>query len=377
VWTSAPSLTQTTTNNGDGTVEVCYNNIETLGATYADGDGYARVRVDYDSDGNGSVDQTTFSPVQGYNEVALATFCQTFSNPLLKCEVMSGTVATVSGSNLTVASPTGLTLDPAKCYYAEVISGDQVGQRYRIASATLSGTTLTLAVTSADRFTTVAPAANLSGDLIVVREAYSFNELFPPVSFDDASTAASADNVLAYTPGLGWQTYYLTTVGTNKRWVLSGDNTLADQGATCIEPCQGVFIHRKDSPLTTLLVGEVRANSFACPLVAGNNLVAGGYPFDQSPNDRQWTVANGFTAGRSTDSADQINVWQADANPSTVNQCYKTDFLASSTINDWVKAADSTLAPRGSVKFLEANRAVILNLKTARPNYTAPATWAP
>lgn len=107
---------------------------------------------------------------------------------------------------------------------------------------------------------------------------------------------------------------FMTTVAGQRRWVLEGDTTRADVGTRILSPGEAgaFFVHPRNSPITMSFVGIVRANDFAVPLKVGTNYIGGGWPIDQSPNERLMSVTNGFTGVGSSTNADRFQLWKGD-----------------------------------------------------------------
>jgi len=187
-----------------------------------------------------------------------------------------------------------------------------------------------------------------------MRRHWTLEELFPPASFGATGDRTTADQVQLFADGV-WTVYWLYDDGINPPyWVVTGDNTFADQGAAVLPPGQGMFFNNNTSPTSLLAYGEVRENDFIRPLVAGNDLVGAGYPVDQSAaaaGGREMTLANGFFGSRNFKTADSFFIWRGDTTPNAIG--YDTYFLLNrETTNPvqikWVKVGDVTLAPHDS-----------------------------
>ncbi|RYF41330.1 MAG: hypothetical protein EOO38_20820 [Cytophagaceae bacterium] len=162
----------------------------------------------------------------------------------------------------------------------------------------------------------------------------------------------------------------------------TGDNSSADCGATVLPPGYGVFFNNRTAVTSILAYGEVRANNFVRPLDPGSNLVASGYPVDQSPlgvSGREMTRAQGFFGSRDFATADSILLWNGDAIAGANG--YSTYFLsynsARGTPAKWVKAGDSSLLARDSEKVMHGNRSVFISSKNGITGYTVPKPWTP
>ena len=240
-------------------------------------------------------------------------------------------------------------------------SGDNEGHRFDIASA--SGNTVTLANdaslhAAAAPFNTLtgAPPASLAGDQVAIRRHWTLDEIFPPTGFGATGSQSTADQVQVFSGG-AWTIYWLYDDNDGNpataRWVDAADAGMADQGNAVIPPGQGMFFNNRTAATSILAYGEVRENDFIRPLAAGNNLVGGGYPVDQSAtgaHGRAMNLAAGFFGSRDFKTADSFFVWNADATIGAPG--YGTYFLLSScstalpqpALIRWAKTGDASLA---------------------------------
>jgi len=226
--------------------------------------------------------------------------------------------------------------------------------------------------------------ANLAGDSIIMRRHWTLEELFPPASFGATGDRTTADQVQLFADGV-WTVYWLYDDGINPPyWVVTGDNTFADQGAAVLPPGQGMFFNNNTSPTSLLAYGEVRENDFIRPLTVGNDLVGAGYPVDQSAvgtGSREMTInPAGFFGSRNFKTADSFFIWRGDTTPNAIG--YDTYFLLNrETTNPvqikWVKVGDVTLAPHDSPLYFLSDSAVFVRTAASLPAYTVPSPWTP
>ena len=422
IFPSDPLANVTVSNNGDGTETVRITDLEAKTGLNL-GEGFVRMRVDLDEDGNDVIDATSYTEVLGWTETVLGTsvpdvvYCRTYNNPYLRCSSFTGTVDAIGGVD-------GLTLDfttsagPAPwdlssllppvvdllpvSYYVEVTSGGSAGQRFEVASATAN----TLTVAPDDDLcegippfnTLIVPAlsgpalpANLAGATVIIRRHWTLREMFPVTGFVANADPAQADQVQTYTPGAvpsPWTTYFLYTPdsGTTRRWVALG-NTSVDKGSTVIPPGQGMFVNKRGSEISLLAYGEVRENNFIRPLCAGHNLVGGGYPIDQSATgagSRQMNLSavplTSFLGTRDFKTADAFFLWQGDASPGA--NAYDSYFLLNAAPPDpawvkWVKVGDAGLSPWDAAKLFLGERSAFIRVKYDLHTYTIPSPWTP
>ena len=379
----------TVTDNGDCTETVVIHDLETL-TGLTGGTGVVRVEATQSDPAGPDSGAVTHSEPEGWTETPLDRCCQTYGTPYQRETVFTGTVDAVSGQDLAFPGNdlTGLPA-PGVSYYAEVLSGDNAGQRFDVA-ATGNGT-VTLAA-DADVLSATPPfntlttiPASLVGDVIAIRPHWTLGGLFPAAGLVASGANTSADQVQTYAAG-AWTTYWLYDLGdadpATARWVKTGDPTMADAGGAVIPPGQGMFFTKRVSAAALLTYGEIRTNPFVRPLATGapSNLVSGGYPLDQSPVSRELTTAEGFLGTKDFKTADSIFVWQNDASP-PFNSGYDTYWLLNSTtpqaLNRWVKQGDPTIAPKDNTILFEYDRAVFLRTAADQTSYKVAAPWTP
>ena len=383
----------TAVSNGDCTETVTIHDLESL-TGLTGGKGFVRIKADLDDDGgNDEVDHTSYTEPEGWTETALELCCRTYNNPYQRETVFTGTVSAVNGQDLSFAAADDLDvlLSAGASYYLEVTSGDLAGHRFDIVSA--SGNTLTLADDSnlhmaAAPFNTLTgpPPAAIAGDQVAVHSHWTLNELFPPQSFGATGSQSTADQVQVFTNG-AWTIYWLydefDADPATARWVDAADSGMADMGATVIPPGQGILFNNRHIVTSILAYGEVRVNDFVRPLMAGNSLVGGGYPIDQSANGaatRDMNLASGFFGSRDFKTADSIFIWRADAPVPAAG--FDTYYLLNGApvrpdVVRWVKVGDAQIAPRDGELLLLGNRSAFVRSKNGIDGHTHPSPWAP
>jgi len=404
VWTQivlTPEMITTTPVPGTCLETVTIPDLETLTGLTA-GEGFVRLTVELDTDGDDQTDATSSTEVEGWTDTGFEpASCRTYNLPYLREPVFTGTVASVDGQGLLFTGEdfTGL-LESGVPYYLEVTSGDHEGQRFDVVSAadgtiTLASDTDLCAAAAPFNTLTGAPPATLAGDTVVVRPHWTLGEVFPAGDFTATGDKATADQVQVYADG-DWILYWLYDDPSGPaRWVLAGDNSYADQGGQVLQPGQGLFLNTQtpSAPAQDLLAyGEVRANDFVRPLCAGMNLVGGGFPVDQSATDkgedplvadsREMNLTpglNGFFGTRDFKTADSFFIWQGDANAALDG--YDTYYLLSKqtapVVVRWVKVGDATLTAQDAVKLFLGDRSVFLRVAADHHDYRIPCPWAP
>jgi large repetitive protein len=397
VWQSIAitPLIITTADNGDCTETVTIHDLETL-TGLTGGTGVVRIKADLDEDPPTGTDHISYSETEGWKETPLELCCRTYNNPFLRETVFTGTISGVSGQDLSFAVSGGaedlsILLGPGASYYLEVVSGDNEGHRFDIVSA--SGNTITLANDSslhaaAAPFNTLtgAPPASLVNDQVVIRRHWALDEVFPPEAFGATGSQSTADQVQVFSGG-AWTIYWLYDENDGNpataRWVNAADAGMLDQGSTVIPSGQGLFFNNRTAINSILAYGEIRENDFIRPLAAGNNLIGGGYPVDQSSagtNGRAMNLAAGFFGSRDFKTADSFFVWNADTTIGA--QGYSTYFLLDGApvqpaLIRWVKVGDASILPRDAEILLLGNRGVFVRAKNEIPVYTIPSPWEP
>ena len=385
----------TTVDNGDCTETVTIHDLETL-TGLTGGKGVVRVQADLDDDGgNDEVDHTSHTEPEGWTETPLELCCRTYNIPYLRESSFTGTVSGVSGQTLTFSVSGGSAdladvLTSGTCFL-EVTSGDNEGHRFDIASAT--GNTITLAsdanlesITAPFNTKTGAPPSDLTGDSIAIRRHWTLDEVFPPTGFGATGSQSTADQVQIFA-GVAWTIYWLYDENDSNpataRWVDAADAGMANQGSQIIPPGQGMFFNNRTSVTSILSYGEVRTHDFIRPLGAGNNLVGGGYPVDQSANStlgRNMNLSAGFFGSLDFKTADTFFVWRADSVIGTTG--YDSYYLLNGapiqpSLLRWIKVGDASAAVRDSEVLLLRNRSAFVRSKNGIPAYKVPSPWNP
>ena len=379
-WAPVTSITPTALVNVDGTTTLTYANLESLPGL-ASGHGFVRVIVDLASPAT-----TTRTYAAGWQDRAIAQNCETFSNPFLKCEIFSGAVTgnTSSVIDLSGSIPVGsirAQLINGRSYYAEVTAGPLAGHRWWIVNAT--STAKTIAISTG---TVTLTAGALTGSSIVVREAHTFAELFPPANFHAGNSLVTADKILVYDPSTPskWVNYFLADLsgaGLGIHWVRSTD-PITNRDATPLDACQGIFIHHRAATVYTTQVGHVRANQIACPLKPGYNLVGGGYPVIQTPYDRAMTwdgsTFNGFVGSIDSARSDTLLFWKGDYVLGAEN--YNNYWLVNAGFDPyrrWAIQGDNSVLSQDTTDLFGITRAAFYETETGNAAYIMPTGWTP
>lgn len=380
----------TVTDNGDGTETVRLADIDTT-APLTQSQGFVRLTIKLDDDGNAGTDPVESSTmVQGWQETTYTqNQCETFSYPWLKKENLSGSIASVSGNELTISGTPDLSvlLEAGKSYYLEVIEGDNAGHRFDVNSANAIGV-VTLAtdteLCAGPPFNTLAPIPGaLVMDRFILREHHTIEGLFPAASFTAEPDPSLADRLLIYEGGTTpWKVVYVDDPAVWKDEI-SGNNV----GTDVLPPSQGFFVHPKATAgnVTILGMGVVRENAFNCPLNGGYSLVAGGYPLDQSFDSRGLNDTDNLVVGSLDPSfADQVQFWAGDGG-SPYKEVFVGHFRVEGTVPglsafaQWADLEDVSLTDTSLVQVFKSNRSAfyIRVDETCKEDHVMPLPWLP
>jgi large repetitive protein len=394
VWTSLllDNSNTTVTSNGDGTETVRISNLESF---FPPGTsrGFVRIRIILD---DGTTQATDHTETLGWTKFLMDACCSTYNNPFLQCALFTGTVDSVDGQDLVVANSVGpfslaSAITDTTGLYIEVTRGENTGRRYDVTA--LGSDRITVAndnslYAASPPFNTheAAPAADLAGDSFILRRHHTLNYLFAPNALGATNSQSTADQVQIFAGG-AWTIYWIYDENDSDpataRWVSAADAGNTNMGGNVIPPGQGMFFKNRHDPVTLLAFGEVRENPFIRPMRAGNNLVGGGYPIDQSLNGtggRAMNPSTGFFGSTDFKTADTAFIWQADADSAALG--YHTYYLANGaptfpTLLRWVIVGDKNLVARDSEILLPGNRSAFIRAKDPIPEYTCPAPWSP
>jgi large repetitive protein len=388
VWTSIEMISSmiTVVEIGDCIESVTIHDLESL-TGLTGGKGFVRIRAELDS----NTDHISHTEVEGWKETPFELCCRTYNSPFLRQSAFTGTVGNVTGQSVDFADA-GLDLAAILAsggnWIIEVTSGDNEGHRFDVVSSAANSLTL---ATDSNLFENAAPyntltgavPASLADDTIALRRHWTMDEIFPPSAFGATADRTTADQVQLMASGQ-WITYWLYDDGVlPARWVKTGDNTYTDQGTTVLAPGQGMFFNNRGGLTSILAYGEVRENDFIRPISIGSNLIAGGYPVDQSAaaaNGRAMTVTNEFFGSRDIATADSIFIWNSD---NVIGETgYTTYFLNNNapripSVIKWAKVGDASLLSRDAETLLLGNRSVLFRSKNGLADYKNPNPWAP
>lgn len=364
---NAVSLFPTFTNIGGGFERVTWANVQNVaGLNLARGMVRARVTQ--------STGATAATPPVGWQQIAPRTGIQSCGINLNHAPVFVGRATHASGTSIVLAGQSALAarVDATRLHYLEIISGPQTGHRVDVQS--ISAVACELAAASAG--STIAPAAiDWSAAVVYLRPHVTLADAFDPTRFKGAVSATSADQVLFHN-GTGYTTFWLYDDGTQRRWVLNGEATLADMGGTVIPPGTGLMLQiAAAAPQPVVFTGSVRTTAFAAVLPSGYSLFANPWPVSSTPSATGMT-GTAFIGSSTVAGADQIQLWAGDTNPAASG--YTGYWLAQSSsaaTPSWLSATDASLTSKNNALLLSAGRATFFKArpKTDRPVWIIPA----
>ncbi|MFO1481733.1 MAG: PA14 domain-containing protein [Verrucomicrobiaceae bacterium] len=360
-WTLMP-VSPVVENLNNGWERITWHNLQAVvGQSIARG--IVRLRV---TQNNAS---SATSMPQAWQLAPLRTGTQSFGLNLTLASLYSGSVSAHSGASLVLNEQSALpaAISPLLDCYLEIISGPQTGHRVDVMS--ISAASCLIRVDSPNNTLDVTKV-DLSGARVVLRPHRTLGEVFDPALFKGATTPAAADQVLFYAPE-GYHNCWLYANGSERRWVLNGDNTLTGIDDTIIPPGIGLLLQIADtSPAPLLTLGAVRTTPFALPLTAGYHLMANPWPLDLTPEQAGMTDSGVFVATTAFSSSDQLQIWSGDANRAATGYLGYWFFQRPGSFAPiWVSVADAALLSQNNATLLKAGRATFVKArpKTGRP----------
>lgn len=280
--------------------------------------------------------------------LGLSAIGYTLLNPDLVVASCSSNTASVI--TLTGVANVGSLLTDGLPYYVEATGGGVVeGERFEVDTAATklaANNTIVLNVSSANNTSSLAinEAQNIQFALRKHVTLSQVQSMFasPLVA---GSSAANSDQIRLYNTSTGaFSVYFLRSTG----WFLGS----TPSNNVAIPPGIGFFFLKRTAPGTLVATGGVRVNDFAMPMNAGLSLRSVGYPIPFSPAKLGATVANQWTGGSSSATADQLRVY----NPT--NGLFSISFMR--TNSAWLQGSTAVtttdiLAPDAGYMLLRRN----------------------
>uniref|UniRef100_UPI0037844BBC PA14 domain-containing protein n=1 Tax=Prosthecobacter sp. TaxID=1965333 RepID=UPI0037844BBC len=354
-------------NLGDGRERVTWSNLQnTTGLSLARG--IVRLRV---TQSTGTTAVTT--PV-GWQQLAPRAGIQSFGLNLTHPPVFTGAAQSANAAGITLSAQSTLAsvTGPGFTCYIEIISGPQAGHRVELQSITASA-----CVFSPDSpLHTISPAAiDWTSARFNIHPHVILTDVFDPARFQGHTATSSADQVLLHANGT-YLTHWLYDDGTQRRWLLEGEPTFADQSGVILPPGTGVMLKiAATTPQPVLFAGSVRTTALARDLQPGYNLVANPWPIDTTPAAAGLT-GPGFVASTQVASADQLQLWSGDANAALSGYTgYWLFQMPGQPMPVWISPLDPAQTSQNNTILLRAGRATFIKAQPQanRPVWIVPA----
>ena len=270
------------------------------------------------------------------------------SNPLENAVLYSGTVSSVSGSNITTSFSmtdnelAGTDFQNNSSYYAQTSSG------------------IILDITANDATTITVSASDLTGilatnDSIEIKKYSTISDLLSSDNSVGLQSGGASNSDLVYimsTDGTGsyttlyYQTDNLGFLGGNG-WRSIATGAFTDASNAIIAPDDGVIVKRTPSTdLTHVVTGTVRTAQLNKGLPAGFSLVSYPFPVETTLNDSGiYSATNGYVSGGASNS-DLVYIITADGSFTTYY--YQTDNLGFLGGNGWRSIATGAFTDAGA-----------------------------
>ena len=159
-------------------------------------------------------------------------------------------------------------------------------------------------------------------------------------------------------------------------WVKTGDSALSNRNARVLVPTEGWFSQCRGPEVKVTMSGHVKAHGVACPLVAGVQMVAPGWPVGTTPAAALMDEVNGFKGGANSGTADQILTWKGDGVASATG--YESYYLLGvSTFRQWIRVGDGSVANQNQTQLLNPYRSIFLRSRLGKPSWVIPRGWTP
>ncbi|TDU73324.1 YVTN family beta-propeller protein [Prosthecobacter fusiformis] len=295
------------------------------------------------------------SSPQCWQRQALVPGTQTIGVSWVNAPIYSGFVANASATSVNVEG-TILPVENIPCYL-EVRDGSQSGHRYDVLS--ISGQTITLDLNSPHSTLQTLPA-DIAGARIVIRPHVTLNQVFPKSQLQGAMAYPQADQVLFFKENV-WETCWLELSSTRHQWQTVGAAANATSDARIIPPGTGVMVKLASRAVTYTLTGHVRTGAFVRPLDQTHNLLALPWPVDSTPQQLRFAATHGFTVGRNSSVADQLQFWTGDQTPGS--STYEIYWLRQSgTTGAWSPKANASVPDVSATLLIPAHRCFFLKI---------------
>ena len=333
--------------------------------------GFVRLRVrNYDWN------YESVTATQTWMETTLSEGFQTHGVSVSQPAILRSTIQNWDDSGVTVSvSNLQERFVEGQPYYMEITSGPLAGNRLDI--DTESSTDSMIACDWSAPHNTLEQMPESSdwlGAEIALRPHWTMSQVYAKDAFVGGTVLEDADQVLFFN-GVDYDAYFLLKADGYDQWTAQEDDALDSADSLIIPPGVGGFIKRPEgaTPVSLVVTGEARSGAFIQPLSDGFNLLASPRPVDFDFTTRLLTLSDGFTGSRDPDTADQVQLWQGDAEPG--KQGYDSYFLldAGAGHQYWTEIGPDLPNVNASRLFL-GDRAFFLKISGPAPlDYQLPA----
>jgi len=195
--------------------------------------------------------------------------------------------------------------------------------------------------------------------------------------FGDAGTtklgkgrsAASSDVIKVYSPDdpFGYPSFFVQMgdLKTQGGWRSALSSQNSDPANTVIPPGYGLIVLRKTGEVLSFTIkGEPRTHAFRFPLRAGSNLLAPGHLKNFSLQKLAASSANGFVAGPTSSTSDQIRI--------LVGERLETFAYLAGTPARWVCLESRYSLPEAEALIAPATKALEIRKRKPDPDFVIP-----
>jgi len=303
--------------------------------------------------------------------------------PLLRPALFSGKINQADSANFRVQvnsyPPIDFTTVPgwgtAPCFL-EISSAPAdsslEGERYEVDPVRTLGEKGFVVLKSSPYNTRADLPSSLAGASFSIHPHWTLATLFgsaTTTTLGKGWSAAASDQIRLYEPmeKSGYRAFFPCT-GDSKNlpgWRLTTNRMGSEQSDTIVPPGYGIILLRnRGDNLTFTVTGEARTHAFRFPLREGMNLLAPGHLKDFSLQGLFAVSANGFVAGSSSASSDQVRI--------LVDQRMETFAFLAGSPSQWVPLQSRYgLTPEEAV-IAPATKALEIRKLKADPDFVIP-----
>lgn len=279
--------------------------------------------------------------------------------------VADGTVTTVAGANLTLASTPSALPDVSGGVYAIKITSRN---SHAVGSTNAYGLSATITAQAGQVVTAALTTAPNVGDDFVIYELSTIADIFGATNSAGLNGGATPDaaDIVNLTSGGAIVGYFYNT--TASAWRLVSAPEGADQGSTVIESGSGVMVTRRNagSPVTLRLAGEVLVGRHAANVGAGFSIVNN--PFLIPTSLEASTLQAHITGGTGPGAADIVYLESAGE---LTGYFYKTGGLGGT---GWRALGDNT-TDQGAV-MITPGKAILFKEHAGSAGFALPEPFA-